>query len=173
MFLDCSLSSSTLTGVQIRSRAAVGNLDGSLTLKAGPRRVHEVELSWCTTRYQCFALANVFHAVPNLVTEGSRSLLKGCLRTGICLLLKEIASEKITKNSEPPLLRLQVTVRIGRPITGYGSESRNRAARQRIRHNITKDEDGEEHVQVSYYVEMLAVRFLLLRKGVGLCTCSA
>lgn len=46
----------------------------------------------------------------------------------------------------------QVTVRIGRPITGYGSESRNRAARQRIRHNITKDEDGEEHVQVQFFI---------------------
>ncbi|GAQ86631.1 hypothetical protein KFL_003010070 [Klebsormidium nitens] len=46
----------------------------------------------------------------------------------------------------------QVAVRIGRPITGYGSESRNRAARQRIRHNITKDEDGTERVQVQFFL---------------------
>ena len=42
----------------------------------------------------------------------------------------------------------QVTVRIGSPITGYGSESRNRAARQRIPNRVWTDEDGVEHVEV-------------------------
>lgn len=46
---------------------------------------------------------------------------------------------------------LQVRVRIGSPITGYGSESRNRAARQRIPNRIWTDEDGVEHVEVIYY----------------------
>uniref|UniRef100_A0A2P2KUF7 Mitochondrial import inner membrane translocase subunit Tim21 n=1 Tax=Rhizophora mucronata TaxID=61149 RepID=A0A2P2KUF7_RHIMU len=43
----------------------------------------------------------------------------------------------------------QVRVRIGFPITGYGQESRNRAARQRIPNKIYTDEDGVEHVQVT------------------------
>ncbi|CAH9095520.1 unnamed protein product [Cuscuta europaea] len=46
----------------------------------------------------------------------------------------------------------QVRVRIGSPITGYGSESRNRAARQRIPNRIWTDEDGIEHVEVNFYV---------------------
>lgn len=40
-------------------------------------------------------------------------------------------------------------MRIGSPITGYGQESRNRAARQRIPNRVWKDEDGVEHVEVS------------------------
>lgn len=44
---------------------------------------------------------------------------------------------------------LQVRVRIGSPITGYGQESRNRAARQRIPHRMWTDEDGIEHVEVT------------------------
>lgn len=42
----------------------------------------------------------------------------------------------------------QVTVRIGTPVTGYGQESRNRAARQRIPNRVWTDEDGVEHVEV-------------------------
>ncbi|GLJ48467.1 hypothetical protein SUGI_1023050 [Cryptomeria japonica] len=46
----------------------------------------------------------------------------------------------------------QVKVRIGSPITGYGHESRNRAARQRIPHRKWSDEDGVERVEVNFYV---------------------
>ncbi|TKY51996.1 mitochondrial import inner membrane translocase subunit TIM21 [Spatholobus suberectus] len=46
----------------------------------------------------------------------------------------------------------QVRVRIGSPITGYGQESRNRAARQRIPHRVWTDEDGVEHVEVNFYI---------------------
>ncbi|KAJ6344446.1 hypothetical protein OIU76_006046 [Salix suchowensis] len=46
----------------------------------------------------------------------------------------------------------QVRVRIGSPITGYGQESRNRAARQRIPNRIFTDEDGVEHVQINFYI---------------------
>lgn len=46
----------------------------------------------------------------------------------------------------------QVRVRIGSPITGYGQESRNRAARQRIPNRVWKDEDGVEHVEVNFYI---------------------
>lgn len=43
----------------------------------------------------------------------------------------------------------QIRVRIGFPITGYGQESRNRAARQRIPHRVWTDEEGVEHVEVN------------------------
>lgn len=46
---------------------------------------------------------------------------------------------------------LQVKARIGSPVTGYGSESRNRAARQRIPNRIWTDEDGVEHVEVTIF----------------------
>lgn len=46
----------------------------------------------------------------------------------------------------------QVRVRIGSPITGYGQESRNRAARQRIPNRTWADEDGVEHVEVNFYI---------------------
>lgn len=46
----------------------------------------------------------------------------------------------------------QVRVRIGSPVTGYGQESRNRAARQRISNRVWKDEDGVEHVEVNFYI---------------------
>ncbi|XP_057426676.1 probable mitochondrial import inner membrane translocase subunit TIM21 isoform X2 [Lotus japonicus] len=46
----------------------------------------------------------------------------------------------------------QVRVRIGNPITGYGQESRNRAARQRIPHRVWTDEDNVEHVEVNFYI---------------------
>uniref|UniRef100_A0A161ZNN1 Mitochondrial import inner membrane translocase subunit Tim21 n=1 Tax=Daucus carota subsp. sativus TaxID=79200 RepID=A0A161ZNN1_DAUCS len=48
----------------------------------------------------------------------------------------------------------QVSVRIGSPVTGYGQDSRNRAARQRIPHRIWTDEDGVEHVEASF-IELL------------------
>lgn len=40
-------------------------------------------------------------------------------------------------------------MRIGSPVKGYGQETRNRAARQRIPHRIWTDEEGVEHVEVS------------------------
>ncbi|XP_068640601.1 probable mitochondrial import inner membrane translocase subunit TIM21 [Aristolochia californica] len=46
----------------------------------------------------------------------------------------------------------QVRVRIGSPITGYGQESRNRAARQRIPNKIWTDDQGIEHVEVNFYI---------------------
>ncbi|EHA8588319.1 putative mitochondrial import inner membrane translocase subunit TIM21 [Cocos nucifera] len=46
----------------------------------------------------------------------------------------------------------QVTVRIGSPVSGYGQETRNRAARQRIPNRVWTDEDGVEHVEVNFYI---------------------
>ncbi|XP_062216174.1 probable mitochondrial import inner membrane translocase subunit TIM21 isoform X2 [Phragmites australis] len=46
----------------------------------------------------------------------------------------------------------QVTSRIGHPITGYGHETRNRAARQRIPNKVWTDEDGVEHVEVNFLI---------------------
>ncbi|KAK9819105.1 hypothetical protein WJX74_001759 [Apatococcus lobatus] len=45
----------------------------------------------------------------------------------------------------------RVTVRLGSPISGYGTESRNRAARQRIPHRTYVDANGTEHVQVQFH----------------------
>lgn len=42
-------------------------------------------------------------------------------------------------------------MRIGSPVTGYGQESRNRAARQRIPNRTWTDEDGVEHVEVNFF----------------------
>ena len=42
----------------------------------------------------------------------------------------------------------RVTVRLGTPISAYGQESRNRAARQRIPHRSWTDGSGLEHHQV-------------------------
>ena len=42
----------------------------------------------------------------------------------------------------------RVTVRLGTPISAYGQESRNRAARQRIPHRAWTDGSGVEHHQV-------------------------
>ncbi|WZZ17510.1 hypothetical protein YC2023_110599 [Brassica napus] len=46
----------------------------------------------------------------------------------------------------------QVRVRIGSPITGYGQETRNRAARQRIPNRVFTDEEGVEHVEVNFFI---------------------
>lgn len=43
----------------------------------------------------------------------------------------------------------RVTIRLGTPISGYGQESRNRQARQRIPHRTFVDQNGVEHTQVS------------------------
>lgn len=44
----------------------------------------------------------------------------------------------------------RVTVRLGGSISGYGADSRNRAARQRIPNRIYTDQNGMEHVQVQF-----------------------
>ena len=44
----------------------------------------------------------------------------------------------------------RITVRLGSPITAYGTESANRAARQRIPHRIYNDAEGKEHIQLQY-----------------------
>ncbi|XP_015892131.3 probable mitochondrial import inner membrane translocase subunit TIM21 [Ziziphus jujuba] len=46
----------------------------------------------------------------------------------------------------------EVRVRIGHPITGYGQETRNRAARQRIPNRVWTDEEGVEHVEVNFHI---------------------
>ena len=42
----------------------------------------------------------------------------------------------------------RVTVRLGTPVSGYGQDSRNRQARQRIPHRVYKDASGREKIQV-------------------------
>ncbi|KAI3434373.1 hypothetical protein D9Q98_002452 [Chlorella vulgaris] len=52
----------------------------------------------------------------------------------------------LTKIKDDP----RVTVRLGSPVTGYGQESANRAARQRIPHRLYDDEAGRQHVQLQF-----------------------
>ncbi len=49
----------------------------------------------------------------------------------------------------------RVTVRLGTPISAYGQESRNRAARQRIPHRAYTDSDGVEHHHVRIFDSQL------------------
>lgn len=42
----------------------------------------------------------------------------------------------------------RVTVRLGEPVHAYGTESRNRSARQRIPHREYQDVEGRQHIQV-------------------------
>ncbi|GHP04681.1 hypothetical protein PPROV_000343400 [Pycnococcus provasolii] len=47
----------------------------------------------------------------------------------------------------------RVAVRLGNSLSGYGSDSKNRSARQRIPHrSYTSQEDGREHMRVQFYV---------------------
>ncbi|KAL4419128.1 hypothetical protein ABPG77_004520 [Micractinium sp. CCAP 211/92] len=46
----------------------------------------------------------------------------------------------------------RITVRLGTPISAYGQESHNRAARQRIPHRVYSDSEGREHVQLQFHM---------------------
>ncbi|CAH2069059.1 unnamed protein product, partial [Thlaspi arvense] len=75
---------------------------------------------------------------------------------GYAVLKELIFQPKEYKIFDKALKRIQddgqVRVRIGSPITGYGQESRNRAARQRIPNRVFTDEDGVEHVEVNFFI---------------------
>jgi mitochondrial import inner membrane translocase subunit TIM21 len=47
----------------------------------------------------------------------------------------------------------RVGVRLGSPLSAYGTESRNRAARQRIPHRLYVDAEGREHVQLQFHLK--------------------
>ncbi|KFK30581.1 hypothetical protein AALP_AA6G000400 [Arabis alpina] len=99
---------------------------------------------------------------PVTFTEGasySLLILAGLGVAGACgyAAFKElILQPKEYKVFDKALKRIQddgqVRVRIGSPIKGYGQESRNRAARQRIPNRVFTDEDGVEHVEVNFYI---------------------
>tara|TARA_B110000003_G_scaffold251306_1_gene264969 strand:- start:285 stop:1208 length:924 start_codon:yes stop_codon:yes gene_type:complete len=46
---------------------------------------------------------------------------------------------------------VRVTVALGSPMTGYGSESRSRSARHRIAHRVVIDERGRERLRVQFH----------------------
>ncbi|XP_068646324.1 probable mitochondrial import inner membrane translocase subunit TIM21 [Aristolochia californica] len=99
---------------------------------------------------------------PVTFTEGasySIVILAGLGVAGLCAyaVFKELIFEpKEYKIFSKALSRVQndsqVRVRIGSPITGYGQETRNRAARQRIPNRIWTDEFGVEHVEVNFHI---------------------
>ena len=47
----------------------------------------------------------------------------------------------------------RVTIRLGTPLSAYGTESRNRSARQRVPHRIYNDDQGREHVQIQFHAK--------------------
>eukprot|EP00890_Picochlorum_soloecismus_P000530 jgi/Picsp_1/1478/NSC_04956-R1_protein len=55
-------------------------------------------------------------------------------------------SKAVSKIKDDP----RVTIRLGSDIKAYGTESQNRAARQRIPHRIYNDSEGKEHVQLQF-----------------------
>ncbi|KAK3204972.1 hypothetical protein Dsin_019018 [Dipteronia sinensis] len=68
---------------------------------------------------------------------------------------KELIFEpKLYKVFNKALKRIQDDgqCRIGSHITGYGQESRNRAARQLIPNRVFTDEFGIEHVEINFYI---------------------
>lgn len=66
----------------------------------------------------------------------------------------------------------QVRVRIGSPITGYGQESRNRAARQRIPNRVYTDEFGIEHVEVNVCLARMVLTEIRSRHLCSFCLCN-
>ncbi|KAL6782358.1 TIM21 [Auxenochlorella protothecoides x Auxenochlorella symbiontica] len=46
----------------------------------------------------------------------------------------------------------RVTVRLGEPVHAYGTESRNRSARQRIPHREYQDVEGRQHIQIQFHL---------------------
>lgn len=55
-------------------------------------------------------------------------------------------SKTLKKIEEDP----RVTIRLGMPMKAYGTESKNRSARQRIPHRLYSDDQGREHVQLQF-----------------------
>lgn len=58
-------------------------------------------------------------------------------------------SNALTRIEDDP----RVTIRLGTPLSAYGTESRNRSARQRIPHRIYNDDQGREHVQIQFHAK--------------------
>ena len=56
----------------------------------------------------------------------------------------------------------RVMVALGSPVSGYGQETRNRAARQRIPHRVYTDDRGVEHVQARCTLNPLCSFLLFL-----------
>lgn len=51
----------------------------------------------------------------------------------------------------------RVTVRLGEPVHAYGTESRNRAARQHVPHRFYDDSEGRQHMQVRVFGRVCTV----------------
>jgi len=108
------------------------------------------------------ALSTFFHEPKGPVTAaegGTYSLVigAGLLVAAACgyAVFKELFVETLEyqvygKALEEIQQDPRVMVRLGSPIKGYGSDSRNRRARQKITHRRFRQEDGTEHCQVQF-----------------------
>ncbi|KAI3756817.1 hypothetical protein L1987_56640 [Smallanthus sonchifolius] len=161
--------------VYLRSRFHVSRVNGASNVSASETRSFASKASRSTSenasqsRKDVTTVEDPFDAPtynipdkPMTFTEGASYSVVILVGLGIAAaagygVFKELIFEpKEYKVFNKALRRIQddsqVRVRIGSPITGYGQESRNRAARQRIPNRVWKDDEGVEHVEVNFYI---------------------
>jgi len=98
---------------------------------------------------------------PVSVVEGASYGIVGLIGLGIAAGAVWFgASELLTTPREQKVFNaamdklhedVRVTVALGSPMTGYGSESRSRSARHRIAHRVVIDERGRERLRVQFH----------------------
>ncbi|MCL7026143.1 hypothetical protein MKW94_017001 [Papaver nudicaule] len=139
----------------------VRSLASSSTSQSGQKQ-NENKKALKTTADPFDELTDKIPQKPVTFTEGasySFIIIAGlglAIAAGYAVVKELILEPKEYKIFNKALSRIQddhqVKSKIGSPITGYGQESRNRAARQRIPHRAWTDEDGVEHVEVNFYI---------------------
>ncbi|MCL7037331.1 hypothetical protein MKW94_022602 [Papaver nudicaule] len=139
----------------------VRSLASSSTSQSGQKQ-DETKKALKTTADPFDELTDKIPQKPVTFTEGasySFIIIAGfglAIAAGYAVVKELILEPKEYKIFNKALNRIQddpqVKSKIGSPITGYGQESRNRAARQRIPHRVWTDEDGVEHVEVNFYI---------------------
>lgn len=122
--------------VKERGLAAQQEQFDEITDKHIPQRpVTKIE----ATSYTFVIVGGLAMAAAVLYTAANELLIQPTEYTCFNLALEKI--------KEDP----RVTVRLGTPISAYGQESRNRAARQRIPHRASTDAQGVEHHQIQFH----------------------
>ncbi|UPR04124.1 mitochondrial inner membrane translocase [Chloropicon primus] len=142
--------------------ASVSSKRPSFATKAGGKgKAREEALSSLQQKDQ-EALSTFFHEPKGPVTAVEGASYSVVIAGGLAIaatlayyVVTELFVEKpADKVYNKALERIQqdprVMVRLGSPIKGYGSDSRNRRARQRISHRMVRQEDGTEHCQVQF-----------------------
>uniref|UniRef100_A0A251SWU7 Mitochondrial import inner membrane translocase subunit Tim21 n=1 Tax=Helianthus annuus TaxID=4232 RepID=A0A251SWU7_HELAN len=155
---------STLSRFQVNSINAGGNVGSFEVRSFASKASRSTSKNASETRKEVTTVEDPFDAPTYNIPEKPMTFTEGASYSVVILaglgiaaaagygVFKELIFEpKEYKVFNKALRRIQddsqVRVRIGSPITGYGQESRNRAARQRIPNRVWKDDDGVEHVE--------------------------